>query len=226
MLGIHLFTCIIRFNQHTYWKWWHWSNQFQNKRRLYSTFRSKMTTPNAAASVTTDGPLPSTRRDHLLSIEQKIQAKWDKARVFEVDSIPGPRDPQSKYLATFPYPYMNGALHLGHAFTLVKVDYQCHYQRLKGKNALYPFGFHCTGMPIAACADRLKREIELFGNPPVFPEDLPQPAETEDVQMEEKDEPQAPPPAEAEASASTAAVPAPKKRVSTQYNSICSVAVT
>lgn len=26
-----------------------------------------------------------------------------------------------------------------------------------------------TGMPIAACADKLKREIELYGNPPQFP---------------------------------------------------------
>lgn len=36
---------------------------------------------------------------------------------------------------------------------------------------LFPFGFHCTGMPIKACADKLKREMELFGFPPVFPEE-------------------------------------------------------
>lgn len=34
---------------------------------------------------------------------------------------------------------------------------------------LFPFGFHCTGMPIKACADKLLREIETFGYPPVFP---------------------------------------------------------
>lgn len=34
---------------------------------------------------------------------------------------------------------------------------------------LFPFGFHCTGMPIKACADKLKREMELYGCPPVFP---------------------------------------------------------
>jgi leucyl-tRNA synthetase len=33
---------------------------------------------------------------------------------------------------------------------------------------LYPFGFHVTGMPIKACADKLKREMEDFGNPPNF----------------------------------------------------------
>ena len=30
---------------------------------------------------------------------------------------------------------------------------------MKGKDVLWPFAFHCTGMPIAACADRLKREL-------------------------------------------------------------------
>ena len=53
-----------------------------------------------------------------------------------------PAPPDSKYFATFPYPYMNGALHLGHAFTLAKVDYECNYQRLKGKKVLFPFAFH------------------------------------------------------------------------------------
>lgn len=36
---------------------------------------------------------------------------------------------------------------------------------------LFPFGFHCTGMPIKACADKLKREMAQFGCPPVFPEE-------------------------------------------------------
>lgn len=37
---------------------------------------------------------------------------------------------------------MNGVLHLGHGFTLAKVDFECAYQRLKGKNVLFPFGYH------------------------------------------------------------------------------------
>jgi leucyl-tRNA synthetase len=34
---------------------------------------------------------------------------------------------------------------------------------MQGKRALFPMGFHCTGMPIKACADKLIDEIKLFG---------------------------------------------------------------
>jgi len=65
----------------------------------------------------------------------------------------------SKYYVTFPFPYMNGYLHLGHAFSLSKCEFQVRYQKQRGKNVLWPFGFHCTGMPIQASANRLKMEM-------------------------------------------------------------------
>jgi len=34
---------------------------------------------------------------------------------------------------------------------------------MKGKHAIFPFSFHVTGMPIKACADKLKRELEIYG---------------------------------------------------------------
>ena len=51
-------------------------------------------------------------------------------------------------MVTFPYPYMNGQLHLGHTFTISKCEFSVGFQRLKGKKCLFPFGFHVTGMPI------------------------------------------------------------------------------
>lgn len=67
---------------------------------------------------------------------------------------------------------MNGLLHLGHAFSLSKLEFAAAYHRMCGKKVLFPQAFHCTGMPIKACADKLARELELYGNPPVFPEEV------------------------------------------------------
>ena len=68
-----------------------------------------------------------------------------------------------KFFSTMAYPYMNGTLHAGHSFTVSKVEFMTGFARMQGKRALFPLGFHCTGMPIKACADKLVREIEMFG---------------------------------------------------------------
>ncbi|KAJ1547846.1 cytosolic leucyl tRNA synthetase, partial [Cladochytrium tenue] len=94
--------------------------------------------------------------------ELAAQARWEKERVFEADA-PSDGSKGPKFMATFPYPYMNGRLHLGHAFTISKSEFAVGYQRLKGKVSLFPFGFHCSGMPIKASADKIKAEVEMFG---------------------------------------------------------------
>lgn len=37
------------------------------------------------------------------------------------------------------------------------------HRRMLGKRALFPVGYHCTGMPIKSSADKLIREMEMFG---------------------------------------------------------------
>ncbi len=90
----------------------------------------------------------------LVEIETKIQHNWLINKQYEADPEQG-----EKYFVTFPYPYMNGRLHIGHAFTVLKADFMARYQRLQGKNVLFPFGFHCTGMPIQAAAIKLHQEL-------------------------------------------------------------------
>lgn len=107
----------------------------------------------------------------LLDIEKSVQKQWYDNDIFEVDAPKANEGTNSeKYMVSFPYPYMNGKLHLGHTFTISKCEFAVGYERLKGKRCLFPFGFHCTGMPIKACADKLKREMADFGCPPKFPE--------------------------------------------------------
>jgi leucyl-tRNA synthetase len=58
-----------------------------------------------------------------LDLEQDAQQRWAEAKVFEEDA-PEVWDEQTKdkYLVTFPFPYMNGRLHLGHSFSLSKCE--------------------------------------------------------------------------------------------------------
>uniref|UniRef100_A0AAQ6IKG7 leucine--tRNA ligase n=1 Tax=Anabas testudineus TaxID=64144 RepID=A0AAQ6IKG7_ANATE len=115
----------------------------------------------------------TAKLDFLRKIEQEIQEKWEREKTFEQDAPTtiGESTNKNKYFVTFPYPYMNGRLHLGHTFSMSKCEFAVGYQSLKGKKCLFPFGLHCTGMPIKACADKLKREMELYGNPPQFPDE-------------------------------------------------------
>ena len=60
-----------------------------------------------------------------------MQAMWEKEKPFEVDAPEDMSEEQyvrktdftSSFMATFPYPYMNGMLHLGHAFTATKAEF-------------------------------------------------------------------------------------------------------
>ena len=38
-------------------------------------------------------------------------------------------NPKPKYMATFPYPYMNGRLHLGHAYSMTKAEFAVRFHR-------------------------------------------------------------------------------------------------
>lgn len=111
----------------------------------------------------------------MIAIEKKYQAEWQKNHVFESDapttqeipfnSVPASeiREKHPKYFGTFAYPYMNGTLHAGHSFTVSKVEFTAGFSRLQGKRVLFPLGFHCTGMPIKACADKLVSDVKKFG---------------------------------------------------------------
>jgi len=108
-------------------------------------------------------------RDVLIAIEKKYQQKWQDDHVFESDfpedDLPPAelREKYPKYFGTFAYPYMNGSGHAGHLFTVSKVEFTIGFQRMNGKRTLFPLGFHCTGMPIKAAADKLIGDIERFG---------------------------------------------------------------
>ena len=75
------------------------------------------------------------RYDRLREIEKHQQGIWDAnpelyqntdAAADYLDMSMEDKN-NSKYMATFPYPYMNGQLHLGHAFSMSKAEFQIRY---------------------------------------------------------------------------------------------------
>ena len=91
-------------------------------------------------------------------IEDKWMESWEKLHVFESD----PDASREKKFLTFPFPYMNGPLHIGHAFTSVRVDVYARYKRMQGYDVLFPWAWHWTGQPIVAAAERLANGDEAM----------------------------------------------------------------
>jgi leucyl-tRNA synthetase len=91
-------------------------------------------------------------------LEQKWQIRWQAAQVFEAD----PDLMRQKVMVTFPYPYMNGPLHVGHAFTASRVDAYARFKRMQGFNVLWPWAWHWTGQPLLGASERVARGDEAY----------------------------------------------------------------
>jgi leucyl-tRNA synthetase len=91
-------------------------------------------------------------------IEEKWQKKWEAARIFEAD--PDPK--RKKIFVTFPYPYMNGPLHVGHTFTATRVDVYARFKRMQGYNVLWPWAWHWTGQPLLGASARVAKGDQAF----------------------------------------------------------------
>ena len=94
----------------------------------------------------------------LKQIEEKWRVKWENAGIFEAD--PDPNKP--KCMVTFPYPYMNGPLHVGHTFTASRVDVYARFKRMQGYNVLWPWSWHWTGQPLLGASERVARGDETY----------------------------------------------------------------
>jgi len=101
---------------------------------------------------------PESFMELLKRIEEKWQKKWEEARIFEAE----PEQKKKKCFVTFPYPYMNGPLHVGHGFTATRVDVYARLKRMQGYNVLFPWAWHWTGQPLAGASERVKLGDEEF----------------------------------------------------------------
>jgi len=89
-------------------------------------------------------------------IELKWQKIWQEKEIFK----PKIDNSKEKFFITVAYPYANSAMHIGHGRTFTMADIVSRYNRVLGKNVLYPMGFHISGTPVLAVADAIAKKDE------------------------------------------------------------------
>lgn len=94
---------------------------------------------------------------NIRKIEKKWQKKWFSSKIFEANIEEKP-----KFFATFPYPYVNGAPHMGHSYSIYRLDSFVRFKRILGYNVLFPQAFHATGEPILGLVERLRKNDPIM----------------------------------------------------------------
>ncbi|HJM24145.1 MAG TPA: leucine--tRNA ligase [Candidatus Thalassarchaeaceae archaeon] len=83
-------------------------------------------------------------------IESRWQKEWAEARVFEAEID----DSKPKFYCLEMFPYPSGHMHMGHVRNYSIGDAMARFQRLMGKNVLYPMGYDSFGMPAENAAKK------------------------------------------------------------------------
>ena len=87
------------------------------------------------------------------SIEQKWQKFWSQNKIYTTaDSVPG----KENFYLLVEFPYPSGNLHVGHWYAFAVPDILARFQRMQGKNVLYPIGFDAFGLPAENAAIKNK----------------------------------------------------------------------
>ncbi len=100
--------------------------------------------------------------DHA-KIEKKWPKEWQKNGLYETSDKAKGKD-NFYLLVEFPYP--SGNLHVGHWYAFAVPDILARFQRMRGKNVLYPIGFDAFGLPAenAAIKNKLNPRIWTLSN--------------------------------------------------------------
>ena len=85
------------------------------------------------------------------AVEERWQEFWDREAVYRFD----PDSDKEPFTIDNPPRYASGPLHAGHAVHYTHIDFVARYQRMKGKNVMFPLCFDVNGMPIEVRVEKI-----------------------------------------------------------------------
>ncbi|MEW5896986.1 MAG: leucine--tRNA ligase [Nanoarchaeota archaeon] len=88
----------------------------------------------------------------------KIQERWQKAWAKAELGKAVAQKNKDKFFMIFAYPGISGFLHVGHMRGFSYTDAICRFERLKGKEVLFPVGTHATGNQAISFARKIKEK--------------------------------------------------------------------
>ncbi|MBI2151636.1 leucine--tRNA ligase [Candidatus Woesearchaeota archaeon] len=86
--------------------------------------------------------------------ERKWQKAWEKAGLGKAKVHKN----KEKFMMIFAYPGISGYLHVGHMRGFSYTDAICRYERLQGKEVLFPVGTHASGNQAIAFGNKVKNK--------------------------------------------------------------------
>ena len=90
--------------------------------------------------------------------EQEIKKLWEEEKVYTFN----PTVDKKVFSIDTPPPTISGALHVGHIFSYTHADIIARFNRMKGHEVFYPFGFDDNGLPTERFVEK-KRKVSPFG---------------------------------------------------------------
>ena len=112
-----------------------------------------------------------------LEVEAKWAEAWEKDGTYSFDDSKGREE---SFVVDTPPPTVSGSLHIGHVFSYTHTDLIVRYQRMNGKNILYPMGWDDNGLPTER---RVQNKFAINCNP-----ELPYDAEFKPEEATKKSE--------------------------------------
>ena len=99
------------------------------------------------------------KKHNHVECENKWVTQWDQSKLYAWDSTVSRED---TFVVDTPPPTVSGSLHVGHVFSYTQTDVIVRYQRMLGKNIMYPMGWDDNGLPTER---RVQNKFRIRCNP-------------------------------------------------------------